>query len=47
VRYLGGLFCGTCGRARASAADKASWLVVVVGGALALVKCPTCEGAER
>jgi hypothetical protein len=45
-RCLGGLACGSCGLPRASAPDKAAWLVLVVGGVLRQVLCPRCERRE-
>jgi hypothetical protein len=44
AKHLGALACGGCGRDRAEAEDKASWTIVVVGGVLTAVTCPTCEG---
>ena len=47
AKHLGALACGGCGRDRAEAEDKASWTIVVVGGVLTAVTCPTCEGRGR
>jgi hypothetical protein len=41
-KHLGHLACDSCGVERNGAPDEDSWLIVVAGGALAEVTCPTC-----
>jgi hypothetical protein len=44
AKHLGALACHGCGRERAEADDKATWIIVVAGGVLTEVACPECEG---